>query len=51
MNEVERAGSSKEVDLLPSGEEKLDGLNLHLLGLAVDKYIQESVMSEKEVIL
>ncbi|CAD7082050.1 unnamed protein product [Hermetia illucens] len=46
--EAERTGSTREVDLLPSEEQKLDDLDLGLLGLGVDSDAQESAMSEEE---
>ncbi|CAD7081749.1 unnamed protein product [Hermetia illucens] len=46
--EAERTGSTREIDLLPSEEQKLDDLDLGLLGLGVDTDAQESAMSEEE---
>lgn len=46
--EAERAGPTREVNVLPTEEEKLDGLDLEPLGLKSGSEMQEIVMSEEE---
>lgn len=45
---AKRTEPTRKVDFLPSGEEKLDDLDLDHLGFKVDSDMQGSTMSEKE---
>lgn len=48
--ESEKAGPGREVDPLPSDEEKLEDLDLNLIGLKVDSDMQERAMfKEKDI--
>lgn len=50
MNDIEarRTEPSKEIDLLPRQQEKLDDPDLNFLRLKVDSDMQRSVISEEE---